>query len=438
MNKSKLLLLSTPLALAISGILNPAQAAVNIQCPGDKDALNTPSSIDATPTLGNPGYDPKVKCKHLAAGDGFITMADSTVTTPNEMYILGFSDLTGVPQNKAANHGLLAATSTAPTIELNEGDKFYLSLTNVGMLKRPDLFDPHSVHFHGFPNAASIFDGEPEASATIGMGSTFTYFYDIKEPGTYMYHCHVEASEHMQMGMLGNLYVHPAQDGSSYDDDTDVEVKDYTKFAYNDVDGSTGYDVEYPIQIGSFDSVFHAEHIAVQPLPFADMKDDYAVLNGRGYPDTANDTTPPAVPSEVAALHNTNVDTTDDIATTQPLSSKITATVGQRVLLRISNLNVTRNYTLAAMGLPMKVVGRDARILRAMDVNNPLQSLTQTGTDLYYETNSVTLGSGETADVLIDTTDVAPGKYFIYTTNLNYLSNGAEDFGGMMTEFQVI
>lgn len=278
MKKSKLFLIGTPLALAISAVLNPAQAAVNIQCPGDKDAFNTPSSIDATPTPGNPGYDPKVKCKHISAGDGFITMADDT-----EMYILGFSDLTGVPQNQAALHGLLAATSTAPTIELNEGDKFYLSLTNVGMLKRPDLFDPHSVHFHGFPNAASIFDGEPEASATIGMGSTFTYFYDIKEPGTYMYHCHVEASEHMQMGMLGNLYIHPAQDTGPAITDATNNVS-YNTFVYNDGDPSTGYDMEYPIQIGSFDSVFHAEHIAVQPLPFADMKDDYGVLNGRAIP----------------------------------------------------------------------------------------------------------------------------------------------------------
>jgi FtsP/CotA-like multicopper oxidase with cupredoxin domain len=406
-----------PLALAISVALSSAHAAVNIQCPGDSND----GVIDAIP---GPGSDPKVKCKHLSAGDGFIRMADDT-----EMYILGFSDLTGVPQDQAANHGLLAATHTAPTIELNEGDKFYLSLTNVGMIKRPDLFDPHSVHFHGFPNAASIFDGEPEASATIGMGSTFTYYYDIKEPGTYMYHCHVEASEHMQMGMLGNLYIHPAQDGTSHGG--------FNKFVYNDGDGTTGYDVEFPIQIGSFDSKFHAEHIAVQPLPFAEMKDDYAVLNGRGYPATASDT-PPAVPSEVAALHNENADPADDIATTQPLGSKITVNQGQRVLLRISNLNVTKNYTLAAMGLTMKVVGRDARILRAMDVNDPLQPLTQTGTDLYYETNSVTLGSGESADVLIDTSSVAPGTYFIYTTNLNYLSNGPEDFGGMMTEFQVI
>jgi FtsP/CotA-like multicopper oxidase with cupredoxin domain len=429
MNKCKQFLIGTPLALAISAVLNPAFAAVNIQCPGDNlpDVINGPAGqIDAKPGIG---ADPHVKCKHLSAGDGFIRMADD-----NEMYILGFSNLTGVPQSQAAHHGLLAATSTAPTIELNEGDKFYLSLTNVGMVKRPDLFDPHSVHFHGFPNAASIFDGEPEASATIGMGSTFTYFYDIKEPGTYMYHCHVEASEHMQMGMLGNLYIHPAQDGTSITDTANSVT--YNKFAYNDADGSTGYDVEYPIQIGSFDSAFHAEHIAVQPLPFADMKDDYAVLNGRGYPDSAS-TTAPAVPADVADLHNTNTDPADDIVTTQPLSSKITATAGQRVLLRISNLNVTKNYTLATMGLTMKVVGRDARILRAMNGADPLLPLTQTGADLYYETNSVTLGSGETADVLIDTTGVTPGTYFLYTTNLNYLSNGPEDIGGMMTEIVI-
>ena len=36
-------------------------------------------------------------------------------------------------------------------------------------------------------------------------------------------------------------------------------------------------------------------------------------------------------------------------------------------------------------------------------------------------------------DVLIDTAGVAPGTYFLYTTNLNYLANDKEDYGGMMT-----
>ena len=60
---------------------------------------------------------------------------------------------------------MLAANFPAPTIALNEGDEFYLSLTNVGMVIRPDLFDPHTVHWHGFPTPSPIFDGLPEAAS---------------------------------------------------------------------------------------------------------------------------------------------------------------------------------------------------------------------------------------------------------------------------------
>ena len=94
---------------------------------------------------------------------------------------------------------------------LDQDDEFYLTLTNVGMIMRPDLADPHTVHFHGFPNASAIFDGVPDASVSVNMGASLSYYYKLVEPGTYMYHCHVEATEHMQMGMLGNLYVKPAQ-----------------------------------------------------------------------------------------------------------------------------------------------------------------------------------------------------------------------------------
>jgi FtsP/CotA-like multicopper oxidase with cupredoxin domain len=120
--------------------------------------------------------------------------------------------------------GIVAANFSAPTIHVKEGEELYLTLTNAGFLLRPDLADPHSVHYHGFSNAGDIFDGLPEASITINAGASFTYYYNNVEPGTYMYHCHVEAPEHMQMGMLGNLYVEPAQDGTP--------IGGYTKFAY--------------------------------------------------------------------------------------------------------------------------------------------------------------------------------------------------------------
>ncbi len=295
---------------------------------------------------------------------------------------------------------------------------------------RPDLFDPHTVHWHGFPQAASIFDGVPDSSISINMGATLTYYYNAKDAGTYMYHCHVEATEHMQMGMLGNLFVHPRQNklaagDSLYDyfvgvnafagngnianadlggttpppaPNTTMHAAD-TTYAYNDGDGTTAYDVEYPIQIGSFDPDFHDASLNVQPLPFRGMKDRYFMLNGRGYPDTAAAGALSATDDPVGGSH-----------VSQPVSSLITAAPTQKILLRISNLNITQFYTLGTAGLPMEVVGLDARLLRDGAGNN-----------MYYKTNSLTLGGGQSADVIIVAPD-APGTYFLYSQNLDRLS----------------
>ena len=59
------------------------------------------------------------------------------------------------------------------------------------------------------------------------------------------------------------------------------------------------------------------------------------------------------------------------------------------------------------------------------------------GNNLYYQTNSITLGGGESIDVILDATDIPAGTYFLYSTNLDHLSNDAENFGGMMTEIVV-
>src|SRR6202795_4251079 len=61
-------------------------------------------------------------------------------------------------------------------------------------------------------------------------------------------------------------------------------------YAYNDGDGSTRYDVEYPIQIHGFDPNFHFVGMTFNPEGFTDMKDKYFLLNGRSYPDTVNTT----------------------------------------------------------------------------------------------------------------------------------------------------
>ena len=47
------------------------------------------------------------------------------------------------------------------------------------------------------------------------------------------------------------------------------------------------------------------------------------------------------------------------------------------------------------------------------------------------------MGGGESTDVILDSKDIPKGTYFLYSTNLDHLSNAAENFGGMMTEIVV-
>ena len=266
-----------PICVAILGLsANAAMAAIVVQCPGDTDG-------DAVIDTPDPAH-PNAVCMHVIGGDGLIKMADG-----KDLYIFSFSDMTGLPEADVMTAGALNANFPAPTIELDQGTEFYLSVSNAGMILRPDLEDPHSAHYHGFPNASAIFDGLPETSVSINQANTLTYYYNNVEPGTYIWHCHVEATEHMQMGMLGNLYVRPKQNK--------LPAQTFpggfahvpgNLYVYNDGDGSTVHDVNVPIQIGSFDGDFHDASETVQPLPFAEMKDRYPMLNGRGYPDTIN------------------------------------------------------------------------------------------------------------------------------------------------------
>jgi FtsP/CotA-like multicopper oxidase with cupredoxin domain len=397
------------IAAAFAAMAPAAWAGVFVQCPGDTNG-------DAIPEVGAPGYDPNVKCMHLSGGDGFMVMADG-----KQIYTFGFSDLTGILPGSGSvdarlDAGILAAQQPAPTIALKQGQKFYLTLSNVGMAMRPDLFDPHSVHFHGFPNASAIFDGLPESAVVINQGSSLTYFYNIVEAGTYVYHCHVEATEHMEMGMLGQLYVEPAQDGTPIT----YNGRNYSKFVYNDGDGGTGYHKSYALQMATVDHVFHELHVGIQPLPFAKITTTYSLLNGRGYPDTAN-------PGALAPA----ADNPRGIPS-QTLSSLVTlnrASEGTTLLLRLSNLSVDQLLTVTALGLPMRVVGQGARILRGGGE--------ATGKDISYHTAALTLGGGETSEVLIETAGLPAGTYFLYTTNLNFLSNGTQDGGGLMTEIVI-
>jgi FtsP/CotA-like multicopper oxidase with cupredoxin domain len=373
--------------------------------------------------------------------------------------------------------GVMNGSIPAPLMAFDEDDEFFLTLTNVGMIMRPDLFEQHTVHFHGYPNASSFYDGVPDASVAINIGGSFTYYYLAPDAGTYFWHCHITPPEHLQMGMVGQLYVRPRQDrvpaGNSLyaalqaqnsgvdlrttcNPATDILCSAVTpatntvnratsltlcsgvastsattpNYVYNDGDGSTCYDVEYPLQMHGFDPNFHFVGMTFNPEAFVDMKDKYFLLNGRSYPDTVGtaggQTTLPIAPPGPQAT----VSSDGQMHYSQPLPAIINIPVGGKAALRLVNLSVSEYHTIASLGVPMKVAGWNAKLLRD-----------QAGNNTEYYTNSITLGGGESADVILDASNIttyqAGQVFYLYTPQLDHLSNDAENFGGLMTEVHI-
>src|SRR6267378_1055907 len=466
--------------LAYFAAVAASAQSFRVQCPTSTKLHPTADAIE--PAYPGPnGVNGAIKCQQISGGDGFATMADGTQT-----YLFAFGPLSGLqhiqsglpgtefgptfnaigdpngaiglaPDPDAAGAitghvdprpimdvGVMNGNMPAPLMAIDEDDEFFLTLTNVGQVMRPDLFEQHTVHFHGYPNASAFYDGVPDASVAINIGGSFTYYYLAPDAGTYFWHCHISPPEHLQMGMVGQIYVRPRQNRvpagttllaalttqqgnlrTACKSTSDILCTNPLpavntgatgggKYAYNDGDGTTAYDVEYPLQIHGFDPNFHFVGMTFNPESFADMKDKFFLLNGRSYPDTI---TPGPLTTQTTDGSN---------HFSQPLPSIITLTAGQKALLRISDLDVTEYQTLASLGIPMKVIGYNAKLLRD-----------QAGNNMYYTTNSITLAGGESLDVILDSTGIQPGTYYLYTPNLDHLSNDAENFGGLMTEVRV-
>ena len=528
-------------------------------------APGTPLTEAAEPAYTGPAVTPEtvggqslsytlnggtVKCQEISGGDGYSTMADG-----NQIFMFSFGPLSGMDLIKNGQAGTLFAADfnnyynepnqpavaaapndtpdptydpkranslnggiadpgtimeigvlngniPAPLMAFDEDDEFFLTLSNVGMIMRPDLFEEHTVHFHGYPNASSYYDGVPDATWAINIGGSATYYYVAPDAGTYFWHCHITPPEHLQMGMVGQLYVRPRQNrepagtnlynavagsatsgtfgslpgpgmqsdlrtacpgtgttpaaGYTYGASGSIDILCSApipladtgavqvagaKYAYDDGDGSTRYDIDVPIQIHGFDPNFHFVGMTFNPEGFADMKDKYFLLNGRSYPDTisAPSTNPgyagltPNAPAQDPTSNAIGTEDSDGLTRySQPLPTLITlhsspANGPSRALLRIADLDVTEYQTLASLGIPMTVVGFNAKLLRD-----------QAGNNLFIKTNSITLGGGESLDAILDATGVPPGTYFLYTPNLDHLSNDAENFGGLMTEVVVV
>jgi FtsP/CotA-like multicopper oxidase with cupredoxin domain len=368
----------------------------------------------------------------LVATDGYITVPGRE---DDPLYIMGF-----VPVNPNLTVSQLISTyrghaqTSAPTLDFKQEDDIKIKLTNLGLVQRPDLTDSHTIHWHGFDIPSPLNDGVPEMSVAVPIGKQLTYFYRPHREGTYMWHCHFEDVEHVQMGMTGIVFVRPLQDGNT-------TLYPSGRYAYNDGDGSTGYDRHFAILLNEIWSVFHDGDRDIQESIPTDYDPQWFTLNGRCYPETVQPSdypgpNPPAQSSGITTL-NPNHGTSDK---SQPNSSLIQVNPGDRVLLRLANLGY-QQHAMQLPGIPMHVVGQDASLLRDGTV------------DTSYWTNTLYIGPGEARDVLFDAPAFhAPGTgapsgsdgrgdynvYYFKNRDWRKLSNdGAPGTGGMMTEVRV-
>ena len=323
----------------------------------------------------------------FSASLGVTVHPDPYAPAGKSTYIFGFANGSGLSDGQLFNLKN-KAQHNAPLFWARQGADFRVQLTNVGLAQRPDLFDAHTLHWHGFKNVIPFYDGEPTGSISVPQGQTFTYVYVSNDPGTYMFHCHVEDVEHVHMGMTGIVFVRPAQDGST-------ALYPSGKFAYNDADGSTGFDREFVLFLSEMfaDAHWADAHI---PLPeWSDYRADFSMLNGRVYPDTllpngsTARTTSFAVQPARDADWNLIPPTGRPDLDSQPLSALITANAGERVLLRAANLGYME-AALTFTGLKVRVVGRDATYMRG-----------RTGASSAYQTNTLSFGAGESFDCIL-------------------------------------
>ena len=368
---------------------------------------------------------------HLAATDGWVSMPsgappiggfwpDPLAPAPYNVYCFGFRNVTSLSPDTLTSAVMAIknqAQISAPILSFaqwnektasGESNAVRITLSNLGLAQRPDLVDGHTIHWHGFQNAIPLFDGVPELSLSVPIGRSFTYYYRPRDPGTYMYHCHFEDVEHVQMGMTGVVFVRPTRNVEA----TATALRQY--FAYDDA--STYYDREFAFMLTELWAEGHFRDAHIQTTDWTDYKPSFWLMNGRAYPDTLEPNKNPLTAVGDRLRYN-------------PISSVVSCVAGDKVLLRLANLGY-QHHAMTLDGIPMRVVAKDASALVGSSV------------DLTYETNTVEVGPGESRDVILtapaNADATAPRVFRLYDRNYAYLANSSGNgYGGQITEVRV-
>jgi zinc transporter ZupT len=116
-------------------------------------------------------------------------------------------------------------TVPGPTIHVRQGDTLRVILTN-------HLPAPTTIHWHGMTVPADM-DGTPGFSqAPVPPGQSFIYQFVVRQPGTYIYHTHVDDLNQLDRGLYGAVVVEPsAPDAQPVDRDYLMLISSWKVFS---------------------------------------------------------------------------------------------------------------------------------------------------------------------------------------------------------------
>jgi manganese oxidase len=374
-----------------------------------------------------------------------------------------FADLNWIDKNTGQSVMRGKAQLASPPIWGVEGDILEITLFNLGFAFRRDIMDPHTVHLHGV-HAPNYYDGIPELSFGVPMWDgtlpatqdtikthSFTYRMYCERPGTYMYHCHVEASEHVQMGMYGPMWIYPKQYGKTSQGGA----------AYNN--SLTQFSQEAIILMSEMDTRWHdslldVSALTVEPNPknavldgsqlgpgqFApgvngtnqelinfnpvDYRPNFWLVNGRAFPDTAfpgkykvgyqpgtaltngTDTLTYYPPT---TLTGPSAPTGTVLVPRQPVQTYLRTEVAEKVLVRMSNMGFQYQPEHFHGVMPL-IVGKDT-----FSWVPQANSMFSTTTDERKRVFTQGIFSGETYDMIIAYPDKAAISPSVYGAVLN-------------------
>jgi FtsP/CotA-like multicopper oxidase with cupredoxin domain len=288
-----------------------------------------------------------------------------TVTLPGELTsvpIWGF----GIP-TVASDCSTATASLPGPVLDVNQGDVVTVTLRNALPAGTGNV-----THTLRFEVPGITFD---PGATDVAVGAAQAITFTASAPGTYQYQSGGDAGRQEAMGLYGALIVRPTSAP-----DTPIPGRAYGS-------ATTAFNVEATLVLSAVDPAFNA---APDTFDLHAYRATSWLINGLPYTNT---------------------------------SPGITATSGQRVLLRYVNAGFD-NTAMALLGMHERVLARDARLL-----TNPFSATAET----------IPAGATEDAIATVPTTPPPTAHGFpLYNRQLHVTSGpqtGTSPTGGGMLTF---